>query len=63
MRFAFSLLGILIAMAAIGTPAHADGVGVLFTMVASAVPPIAASTTTYVPPQPGRHRHNRPYPY
>ena len=25
MRFAFSLLGILIAMAAIGTPAHADG--------------------------------------
>ena len=44
MKFSLSLLGALVVTAAIGTPAHADVPGALFTAVASAAPPIVAST-------------------
>ena len=81
MRFAFSLLGILIAMAAIGTPAHADDPWCAFyngrfggasncgfhtyeqcLATISGIGGWCQPNTTYEPPPPGRHRHNRPYP-
>ena len=82
MRFALSLLGILITTAAFGTPAHADGPWCAFyngrfggasncgfhtyeqcLATISGIGGWCQPNTTYVPPQPGRHRHNRPYPY